>query len=393
MAPAPTWLRSSGVTQALDGALIATVAAVGIAGHFAARTRTDVEAAPASIAILATATCAAIVLWWRRRRPLQMLGALLAIGIVANAIDEPGLFSLQVGIELMLVFFAAGAWGPHPRLAVGVATVFAVLIAAGAGDDGSGVLAAGAFALALVAFPLVAGFAWRAHRRYVDAVEQQLREAERDRDERARRAIQEERTRIARELHDVVAHHVSLIGVQAGAARTALDRSPETTRAALAAIEVSSRDAVSEMHTLLDVLRPLDGSNGYAPQPRLGELAALVERWRAAGFDIELRAAGPLEEVDALLSLCGYRIVEEALTNVARHSTARRVAVTLDVSAATVRVSVSDPGPARHPSTDGGARRGLAGMAERAALFGGEVTAGPTGDGGFAVAAVLPRVR
>ncbi len=390
-APVPTWLRNPAAANVLDATLVVSVFVVGVIGHVAARTNAEVEAAAVGAGIIVCAAAAAAVLWWRRTRPLLMLLALLGVAVVGNGVDEPGLFAMQVGIELMLLFYAAGAWCTRPRLAFWVAVVFGVLIGGAAINDGSGVFAAGAFSLALVAFPLMTGYAARARRLYVEEVERRLLEAERDRDERARRAIVEERTRIARELHDVVAHHVSLIGVQAGAARTALGRSPESTRAALAAIEASSRDAVGEMHKLLDVLRPLDGTNGRAPQPGLRELPALLDRWRAAGFDVELGGQGGDDDLEPMLSLCCYRVIEEALTNVARHSSANTVAVEIEVDARRVRVAVRDPGPARATSSDGVAHRGLVGMAERVELLGGVLAAATDAGGGFAVEALLPR--
>lgn len=384
------WWQRPHLAGALDATLVVSVFLVGMAGHLAARTDPGVEAAPISAAAAVFAAVGAAMLWGRRTRPLGRLGVLVAVAVLARAVvGEPGLFSVQMGVETMVLFHAIGSWSRRARLSLAVALASGVFIAMAAVSDGSGVLGAGAFALAVVAFPLAAGYAARARRQYLHQVEERLRQAEKDRDERARRAIEDERARIARELHDVVAHHVSLIGVQAGAARTTADRNPEASRAALAAIEQSSRDAVGEMRRLLDVLRPLDSPAERAPQPALHGLGALVERWRAAGFAIEAETVGLEGALPAALSLCAYRVVEESLTNVARHSLARQVRVRVAVQTDAVCVTVQDPGPAATALAPPG--RGLVGMGERVGLFGGELQAGPTAAGGFAIEARLPR--
>jgi signal transduction histidine kinase len=280
-----------------------------------------------------------------------------------------------------------------------------------ASDDANSLATAGAFALALVAFPAVAGAASRARRQYLDEVEARLAAAERDRGEQARRAIADERTRIARELHDVVAHHVSLIGVQAAAARTALDAAPDATRAALGEIERSSRDAIAELRALLDVLRPESDSagiraaaDGFAPQPGLERLDELVARIEAAGYRVSCEVSGAECRLPPAWSLCAYRIVEEALTNVVRHSRAMAVTIAIDLRDNPATICVRDPGPAKTfagrraigsdrssgATSDSHPRRGHAGMAERVALYGGTVCCGPTGDGGYAVTATIP---
>jgi signal transduction histidine kinase len=320
---------------------------------------------------------------------LTVLGVLVAIVVVAGGAVPPGLFGAQVAVAALIACFAAGAWSEkRVAMVVIVAALFAVTVLGSVGS-GTSWIPAIAVAATLLVLPVVAGSAARSGRRYVEEVEARLADAESRQDERALLAIQEERTRIARELHDVVAHHVSLIGVQAGAARASLDASsPERTRDALAAIEVSSREAVGEMHQLVDVLRPLDGQ-GRQPQPGLHDLDRLVARWRDAGYAIAVDAPD-LGVVAPTLSLSCYRVVEEALTNVARHSRARSVHVALRPTPAAIEVLVHDPGPPEpRPSSGGG--RGLVGMAERAALFGGTVAAGPTADGGFSVLALLPR--
>jgi signal transduction histidine kinase len=386
------WIRTEPGIRLLDAGLVLAVLAVGVAGMVAARTNPEIEAAPPSPALVGLSAAAAVALWWRRDHPFIVLGTVTWAVVVAAAIREPGLYAGQIGLELVIVMFAIGAWARSLWGSVALAAVALLSLYAGSVDDGNGVLAASAFSLALVGLPLVVGYAARSRRLYVEEVERRLVEAERDRDARARHALEVERSRIARELHDVVAHHVSLIGVQAGAARTALDASPETTRDALAAIEASSRDAVAEMRQLLDVLRPLDDEPAAAPQPGLTALDELLGRWRAAGFTITCDAQGTPTELPPALSLTCYRIVEESLTNVSRHTRARQAHVAIAIDPDAVRIRVSDPGPPVMQPTGRHSGRGLVGMAERVALHGGDLRTGPTGDGGFAVDVRLPRV-
>jgi signal transduction histidine kinase len=400
MERALAWARRPGAARVLDAVLVVVLFGLGLAGHHAATTNPDVEAGPLSVAAGVSAGLAAGAVWWRRQRPLATLAALFVVAVVAAEAVPPGLYSLQTGLELMVICFAIGAWSTRPRTVLAVSVLLLAALVAGALDDGSNLLQATTLALALAGFPLVAGYAARARRQYVEEVERRLVQAERDRDARARRAIEEERTRIARELHDVVAHHVSLIGVQAGAARRALGRDAaaggdaSATEAALLAIESSSREAVGEMRQLLQVLRPADGDAGReAPQPGLHALPTLAERWRAAGVAVDCRTRGldTAPPLPSTLSLSCYRVVEESLTNVARHSAARSARVAVDVGADAVHITVHDPGPAEPAAPAAAGGRGLVGMAERVALFGGSLTSGTTDDGGFVVEAVVPR--
>ena len=260
-------------------------------------------------------------------------------------------------------------------------------------------LTAGAAALVLVALPWVAGQAARSRRLYLEQVERRLVEAERDRDARAQRAALDERRHIARELHDVVAHHVSLIGVQAGAARVALGAGPDSTREALLAIERSSRSAVGEMRHLLDVLRADGGAAELESQPGLGRLDELIANFGDAGLQVTLRADGPLRGLSPLVDLCCYRIVEEALTNVTRHSTAavatvdirveqepRRVLPAESLSVCTIRASSAGP-PGQFSSFDGRSGPHRHARASRPLRRRTSATAAP--QGGFSVRAKI----
>ncbi|WP_433125713.1 sensor histidine kinase [Micromonospora sp. CA-240977] len=211
--------------------------------------------------------------------------------------------------------------------------------------------------------------------------------------EQERRAVLEERTRIAREMHDVVAHHMSLIAVQAETAPYRLTEVPAPAAAEFVAIAASARDALTDMRRLLGVLRSESTGPQTAPQPDLGDLGAMVDAACRAGLPVTLDVAGVDDaRVPAPVGLAAYRIVQEGLANAARHAAgaAVRVTVRAEGTALSVRVRNAPPEDARAPATEAGAGHGLTGMRERATSLGGTFTAGPLPDGGYAVAAELP---
>ncbi|KUN00228.1 histidine kinase [Streptomyces canus] len=211
----------------------------------------------------------------------------------------------------------------------------------------------------------------------------------RDRAERARaaqRRADEERLRIARELHDVLAHSISVINVQAGVGLALLDTDPEQARTALTTIKSASKEALGEVRQVLDTLRT-PGDAPRAPAPGLDRLPELVSQAAGAGLTVELEGSAPSLPPGA--DLAAFRIVQEALTNVVRHSGSRHARVRLEHDRGALRLRIDDDGPAT--GTDaGGSGNGLAGMRERAAALGGTIEAGPRPDGGFRVLAVLP---
>ncbi|WBB67476.1 histidine kinase [Micromonospora sp. WMMD812] len=206
--------------------------------------------------------------------------------------------------------------------------------------------------------------------------------------EKARRAVLEERTRIARELHDVVAHHMSMLAVRAETAPYRLDAVPEPARAEFSAIADSARAALTDMRRLLGVLRSESEDARTAPQPGLAELPALVESAERAGMAVTLDSDVPTEP-PAPVGLAAYRIVQEGLANAARHAAGAAVRVTLRARDGELAVRVVNGGGTPGPAGRGGGH-GLTGMRERAVSLGGTFTAGPTDDGGYAVDALLP---
>ena len=220
------------------------------------------------------------------------------------------------------------------------------------------------------------------------------RRRQRNREDLARRVVLDERMRIARELHDVVAHHVSVMGVQAAGARRIIDKRPDQAAEALATIEATSRQAVIELQRLLGMLRSTDDAAMTDGRPGVGQLAALARTSGDAGLPVELVVEGsPPDTLPATLDLSIYRIVQEALTNAIKHGGAgTRAEVHVRFGQRSVELVISDNGagsPATRPASGGGGR-GLVGMRERVGLFGGELSASPRPEGGFVVRAVLP---
>ncbi|MFC5056784.1 sensor histidine kinase [Saccharothrix xinjiangensis] len=251
----------------------------------------------------------------------------------------------------------------------------------------------------LFVIAVVFGFSWAlgefvgARRAYLSELEQRLRLLETERDQQARIAVGEERSRIARELHDVVAHAVSVMVVQADGAGYAIRADPELAEAAVRTIADTGRQALTELRRLLGVLRSEDGSGTqWSPQPGAGDLGELVENCRAAGLPVRLEVADDLGALPAGLGLGLYRIVQEALTNTLKHAGAGASAV-VRVSRADERltVEVADDGfgtPHDLVAVSGG--NGLIGMRERAGVLGGTLESGPNPGGGWRVRAVLP---
>jgi signal transduction histidine kinase len=243
----------------------------------------------------------------------------------------------------------------------------------------------------ILALPWVLGAAVRSLRDRQAELAAQAAELQRERELNARRAVLEERVRIARELHDVVAHHVSVMGVQAAAARRVMRRRPDQADEALDSIETSSRQAVLELHRLLGFLRRPDQVEDLAPQPDLAQLDDLVAQARRGDLAVDLVIDGARRPLPRTLEVSAYRVIQEALTNAVKHSGGTTATVRVDYGPTTLEIDVVDDGPGAAERT---ARRpgghGLIGMRERVGLHGGHLRAGPRAEGGFVVHATLP---
>jgi signal transduction histidine kinase len=248
-----------------------------------------------------------------------------------------------------------------------------------------------AYNLGVLILPLVLGFLVRSLWDRQHELAAQASELQREREENARRAVLEERVRIARELHDVVAHHVSVMGVQAGAARRVMARQPDKAEEVLSSIEESSRQAVVELQRLLGFLRRSDQPDSLAPQPSLGQLGVLVAQAGQAGLTVELSVEGEQRPLPPTLEVSAYRVIQEALTNALKHSGGKTATVRLGYADNALEIEVRDDGrnsSARSTKTLGG--HGLVGMRERVGLHGGHLRVGGTPTGGFVVHATFP---
>ena len=248
----------------------------------------------------------------------------------------------------------------------------------------------------------------RARRRYRQAIEERGWLLERERESAARIAVDAERARIARELHDIVSHNVSLMIVQAGAAREVLATMPNEAAAALAAVESAGRDAMTELRHLLGLLAPAangdegedergDGGSGLAPQPSLSRLSPLIDRIAFAGLPVDVRISGEPRPLPTGIDVTAYRIVQEALINAVKHGKGGKAEVTIRYADRSLRVEVLTSGPSvlkgaqTGPAPHGdGAGRGLLGLQQRVAVYGGDLDARRRLGGGFRVRARIP---
>jgi signal transduction histidine kinase len=211
--------------------------------------------------------------------------------------------------------------------------------------------------------------------------------AERESEQQRLQALEHERTRMARELHDILAHSVSVMGVQAGAAEEVLARDPERARPVLRSIQQISRDSIGELRRLLGMLRSDGPEPSTAPQPGLDQLGGLIERMRAAGLPVALHVTGSRQVLSPGLELTAYRVVQEALTNALKHARPSHVEVVLSYRADCLEISIDNDGPC---VAGNGTGQGLIGMNERVSLYRGTLLAAPGPDGGYHVAAKLP---
>ena len=381
--PVIPWLVDATIALGLSALSLLTVAS----GSAAAG-----QSDPLSIALLMLETLPLIV---RRRRPIPVLIVTLVATAFHASLVQGQVVNESLG-ALVALFTVAERYDRRAAViaALGVAATFAVVIVA---KTGSQVAVAGTIQTMLSVGIVVALGDWaRTRRQYAAAIEENASLQESEREERSRRAVEDERERIARELHDIVTHHVSVIVIQAGAGLTALDRRPERVRTALEAIDRTSREALTDMRRMLGMLgdapgTPTTGDEARAPMPRLERLGELIEEVRAAGLPVELSLDGVRRPLDAGVELSAYRIVQEALTNALKHARGARARVRLAYEPRAIEIEVTDQGGAGQrdlgEAASGG--RGLIGMRERVALYGGEFEAGPTPTG-FRVHARLP---
>lgn len=317
-----------------------------------------------------------VPLLWRRRAPVVVLAV---VSVAAFAFGMAALPDPAIPFGLGVAVYSVGAYRPR-RVSVPCAVAIVVAAALVLAFDRQ----ADAADVAVNYF--VGVTSWMVG----DTVRTQRERAawllER-RDDEARRAVADERLRISRDLHDVVAHHISVIAVQAEAAQEVLAANPQQAGAAMATVADTARTALGELRRVLGVLR---SEAALVPQPGLAALGDLASSMGQAGLAVDLRTTGETRPVDGVVGLTAYRVVQEALTNVLRHADARHAAVDLAFDTRSLVVTVDDDG--RGPTVDGSppGGQGLVGMRERLAMLGGDLDTGPAPGGGFRVRARLP---
>jgi signal transduction histidine kinase len=339
------------------------------------------------VVILVAVAGAALV--FRRKAPLAVLATTLATAAAVVALGGDG-----AGATILLALYTTAA---TCELRVSLAAlaptlaVVATLSAATAGVEGrdTSVVDGAIIATVLTAGIWALGAYVQTRRRYLRELEKRAASAERERDQLARIAVHEERASIARELHDIVAHSVSVMLVGVRGARDVLRASPEVADETLARVERSGEQSLTELRRILSLLRDPQQRPESRPQPSLAELDELVADYRDAGLPVGLEVTGEPQTLPGGIELSAYRIVEEALTNVLKHSEPTRVTVTLSYRGSCLEVEVVDDGRTAAPGA-AGAGQGIVGLRERVALLGGELETGRRAGGGFRVAARLP---
>ncbi|GHF54411.1 two-component sensor histidine kinase [Kitasatospora xanthocidica] len=336
----------------------------------------------------------------RRRHPLAVLWAVLPAALLVRHQSQDIAYS--AGTAVIVAAYSAAAYGRRPRtvlLSLPVATAALVVLFTDAKlpHFPNGVIAV------LVLVPVFAvAYELRMWRRRVDEGRERLTALEREQLAALRRAVELERARIARELHDVVTHNVSMMTIQAGAARKILDTAPDKAREAMAAVESGGRAAMTELRHVMGLLtidsEPADPAPGFdpaagadlSPQPGLGRLDALVEGVRRAGLPVELAVRGERRPVPPGVELAAYRVVQEALTNTVKHAGGADATVTVEYAPDRLTVDVTDTGGRPTGAAATGNGRGLLGLRERLAVYGGTLRSGPRPRGGYRVTALIP---
>jgi signal transduction histidine kinase len=340
-----------------------------------------------TVVVVLLGVAVGVCLAWRRTRPLVAVAAGMGAYALLALVDVTTNDLLAVTASLLALVYSVGMWERRRAALVGLALAGAAVAAViyGEGDKPIGDYL---YAGALIAAAWGLGRAMRARLLEVAALAQQAARAEVEREHEAAAAVAEERNRIARELHDIVSHGLSVMVVQAAAAEALVEDAPADAGSALRSIQEVGREAQSEMVRMLGVLRDRAGVNALTPTPGIDDIGPLVVRVRATGIPVDLSLAGELRPLPAGVGLAAYRVVQEALTNVRRHAGPVPAEVRLAYGPTGLRVTVRNAPGAAVPLPGAGA--GLVGMRERVASCGGTFTAGPSSDGGYLVVAEIP---
>ncbi|MFE5791104.1 sensor histidine kinase [Streptomyces sp. NPDC056503] len=353
---------------------------------------------PGGLALMVTlAAVASGALAFRRHRPLAVLCV-----VTAATLATPQSVLRLTFYAFVIAVYSAAVYSPY-RVATLAALPLAVLLVGTSGNSVTPIVPNEYIALLILIPMVMAAVGLRTWKLRTDEGRARLSALEREQAEALRRAVEHERARIARELHDVVTHNVSVMIIQAGAARTIMGTSPEQAGEALLAVEAGGRAAMTELRHVMGLLTMTDEDGDedrdgtgdlagheaeLAPQPGLDQLDTLVARVRNAGLPVHLTVTGPPRPLPPGLELAAYRVVQEALTNTVKHAAGATAAVTVEYRPDRLRVEVTDSGG--HPTTGTGSGRGLIGLRERLAVHDGTLHAGRRLTGGYRVEALIP---
>ncbi|MEU6504713.1 histidine kinase [Streptomyces sp. NPDC046942] len=378
---------------ALDAAIAAAVLVCMIAGSFVTPRGTNGVTwgirTPDPLSLLLMLLAAAALVF-RRRAPMPVLAITGTLSVVECVTSDP---RAPVTMAAVIALYTVAATTDRTTtLRIGLLTMTVLTAAAMLGGPLPWYAQENLGVLAWTGIGATAGDAVRSRRAVVQAIRERAERAERTREEEARRRVAEERLRIARDLHDVVAHHIALVNVQAGVAAHVMDKRPDQAKEALAHVREASRSALDELRATVGLLRQSgDPEAPTEPAPGLSRLEDLAGTFRSAGLPVEVARAGPDSDLPAAVDLAAYRIVQEALTNVQKHAGAgAKAEVSVVRVGPDIEVTVLDDGPGGESAPGTGGGHGLLGMRERVTALGGTLTTGPRYGGGFRVHAILP---
>jgi signal transduction histidine kinase len=333
---------------------------------------------------------AATALVFRRRAPRTVLAVTGALSVIECVTGDP---RAPVAMSAVIALYTvASATDRTTTLRVGLLTMTVLTAAAILGGPLPWYAQENLGVLAWTGIGATAGDAVRSRRAVVQAIRERAERAERTREEEARRRVAEERLRIARDLHDVVAHHIALVNVQAGVAAHVMDKRPDQAKEALGHVREASRSALEELRATVGLLRQSgDPEAPTEPAPGLSRLDELADTFRHAGLPVEVARADQGTELPAAVGLAAYRIIQEALTNAQKHAGAdAKAEVSVVRVGPNIEVTVLDDGAGAAGVPGDGGGHGLLGMRERVTALGGTLTTGPRYGGGFRVHAILP---
>ncbi|MFD5950751.1 sensor histidine kinase [Streptomyces collinus] len=377
---------------AMDAVLATAVLVCMVAGSFVEPRHRDsvswVLRTPDPLSLLLM-TLGAAALVFRRRAPMTVLALTGALSVIESVTGDP---RAPVAMSAVIALYTVASTTDRPTTwRVGLLTMTVLTGAAMAAGPLPWYAQENLGIFAWTGIGATAGDAVRSRRAFVQAIRERAEKAERTREEEARRRVAEERLRIARDLHDVVAHHIALVNVQAGVAAHVMDKRPDQAKEALAHVREASRSALNELRATVGLLRQSgDPEAPTEPAPGLDRLDELTGSFRSAGLHIEVARADQGSSLPAAVDLAAYRIIQEALTNVQKHAGPRAKAeVSVVRVGPNVEITVLDDGSGEHETQDGGGH-GLLGMRERVTALRGTLTTGPRYGGGFRVHAILP---